>query len=90
MSVQLTKAFTLDNVTNSTPQRTTLTTVFTSEPTSHLQIAADDPAYWFANIQKRGIAAFNPNPTSYKVFRNVKDYGAKGKLLPTARLEHQD
>jgi hypothetical protein len=28
-------------------------------------------------IQHQGIAAFNPN-TSYQVFRNVKDYGAKG------------
>jgi glucan 1,3-beta-glucosidase len=28
-------------------------------------------------IGHQGIAAFNPN-TSYKVFRNVKDYGAKG------------
>ncbi|KAF2712482.1 glycoside hydrolase family 55 protein [Pleomassaria siparia CBS 279.74] len=29
-------------------------------------------------MPKKGIAAFNPNPSTYKVFRNVKDYGAKG------------
>jgi glucan 1,3-beta-glucosidase len=28
-------------------------------------------------MEHRGIAAFNPD-TSYEVFRNVKDYGAKG------------
>jgi len=28
-------------------------------------------------IQHQGIAAFNPN-ASYQVFRNVKDYGARG------------
>jgi glucan 1,3-beta-glucosidase len=28
-------------------------------------------------IEHQGIAAFNPD-TSYDVFRNVKDYGAKG------------
>lgn len=40
--------------------------------------AVDDPAYWLADIAHQGIAAFNPNPSTYKVFRNVKDYGAKG------------
>jgi glucan 1,3-beta-glucosidase len=29
-------------------------------------------------LSGKGIAAFNPNPSGYKVFRNVKDYGAKG------------
>ncbi|KAI1826247.1 glycoside hydrolase family 55 protein [Xylaria intraflava] len=32
--------------------------------------------YWFSTIERQGVAAFaEPN---YKVFRNVKDYGAKG------------
>ncbi|KAJ6540959.1 pectin lyase fold/virulence factor [Mycena sp. CBHHK59/15] len=30
------------------------------------------------NIKHQGIAAFNPNSTTYQVFRNVKDFGAKG------------
>ncbi|KAF2220187.1 pectate lyase superfamily protein-domain-containing protein [Elsinoe ampelina] len=34
--------------------------------------------YWLADIKKQGIAAFNPNPAQYQVFRNVKDFGAKG------------
>ncbi|KAK5118314.1 hypothetical protein LTR62_002827 [Meristemomyces frigidus] len=34
--------------------------------------------YWLADIKHQGIAAFNPNPSTYQVFRNVKDFGAKG------------
>jgi glucan 1,3-beta-glucosidase len=41
--------------------------------------AAADTAYWLADIAHQGKAAFNSNPTGYTVFRNVKDYGAKGE-----------
>ena len=34
-------------------------------------------SYWLEQIKHQGIAAFNPD-TSYKTFRNVKDFGAKG------------
>jgi len=34
--------------------------------------------YWLENIKHQGLASFNPNPKNYTVFRNVKDYGAKG------------
>ncbi|KIY02080.1 uncharacterized protein Z520_02218 [Fonsecaea multimorphosa CBS 102226] len=34
--------------------------------------------YWLEDIPHQGIAAFNPHSSSYHVFRNVKDYGAKG------------
>lgn len=40
-----------------------------------------DHIYWsvgLANIKHQGVAAFNPNAATYKTFRNVKDYGAKG------------
>lgn len=40
--------------------------------------ARDDDPYWLEKINHQGIAAYNPNPTGYKVFRNVKDYGAVG------------
>ncbi|KAH7118006.1 pectate lyase superfamily protein-domain-containing protein [Dendryphion nanum] len=33
--------------------------------------------FWLENIKHQGVASFNPN-TTYKVFRNVKDYGAVG------------
>lgn len=42
--------------------------------------AAADTAYWLADIAHQGVAAFNPNPSGYGVFRNVKDYGAKGEF----------
>ncbi|GAB7348730.1 hypothetical protein MBLNU459_g7467t1 [Dothideomycetes sp. NU459] len=35
-------------------------------------------AYWLEDIKHQGIAAFNPDPATYQVFRNVKDFGAKG------------
>ena len=35
--------------------------------------------YWLENIKHQGLASFNPELDSYQVFRNVKDYGAKGK-----------
>ncbi|KAI0444240.1 glycoside hydrolase family 55 protein [Xylaria telfairii] len=35
-------------------------------------------SYWYEAIAHQGISAFNSNPTTYKVYRNVKDYGAKG------------
>lgn len=45
------------------------------------EVAAADTAYWLADIAHQGRAAFNSNPSGYTVFRNVKDYGAKGNLL---------
>lgn len=38
--------------------------------------SATDP-FWMQNIRHQGIAAFNGN-SGYQVFRNVKDFGAKG------------
>jgi len=38
--------------------------------------------YWLEDIKHQGIAAFNPNSSSYQVFRNVKDFGAKGDQSP--------
>lgn len=37
----------------------------------------EDP-FWLEGIKHQGISAFNPDPSSYKVFRNVKDFGAVG------------
>ncbi|KAF5391727.1 hypothetical protein D9757_001809 [Collybiopsis confluens] len=39
--------------------------------------ASTDP-FWLQNIKHQGISAFNSNPAGYQVFRNVKDFGAKG------------
>lgn len=35
--------------------------------------------YWLAKIDRQGVVPFG-NSTDYKVFRNVKDYGAKGMM----------
>lgn len=34
--------------------------------------------FWMESIAHQGLAAFNPNPSAYQVFRNVKDFGAVG------------
>jgi glucan 1,3-beta-glucosidase len=34
--------------------------------------------YWYEHIQHNGISAAIPTGKNWKVFRNVKDYGAKG------------
>ncbi|KAK5787947.1 hypothetical protein VI817_010443 [Penicillium citrinum] len=45
---------------------------------ANIAVEAADASYWLADIAHQGKAAFNSNPSSYTVFRNVKDYGAKG------------
>ncbi|KAI0394941.1 glycoside hydrolase family 55 protein [Xylariaceae sp. FL0594] len=42
------------------------------------QTGGSGSSYWYENIAHRGISAFNSNPAAYKVYRNVKEYGAKG------------
>ncbi|EGN94233.1 glycoside hydrolase family 55 protein [Serpula lacrymans var. lacrymans S7.3] len=39
--------------------------------------AATDP-FWLENMTHQGTSAFNPTPSTYEVFRNVKTFGAKG------------
>jgi glucan 1,3-beta-glucosidase len=51
-------------------------------PTSSPTVGGCAP-HWLENIKHQGISAFNSD-SSYKVFRNVKDYGAKGKLCVLA------
>ena len=53
----------------------------TPEPTGvspKVKVAAASCDYWLEDIKHQGYAAFNANPGSYQVFRNVKDYGAVG------------
>ncbi|EIW85955.1 glycoside hydrolase family 55 protein [Coniophora puteana RWD-64-598 SS2] len=38
---------------------------------------ASDP-FWLQNMKHQGTSAFNADPSSYAVYRNVQDYGAKG------------
>ena len=48
-----------------------------SSPLGPGTAGANDP-FWLQNIKHQGISAFNSAPGSYQVFRNVKDFGAKG------------
>lgn len=67
------------------PQRPSDTVVCQAPETTSIA-APGDTSYWLADIKHQGVAAFNPNPSGYKVFRNVKDYGAKG-ILPLSPIE---
>ena len=46
--------------------------------TGSLETRASTSGYWLETIQRQGTVPFSSNSTSYKIFRNVKDYGAKG------------
>lgn len=35
-------------------------------------------SFWMEGLKHNGTMAFNPDPTRYVVWRNVKDFGAKG------------
>ncbi|KAJ4488491.1 exo-beta-1,3-glucanase [Lentinula aciculospora] len=48
-----------------------------STPLASGTAAASDP-YWLESITHQGTAAYNAAPSSYQVFRNVMDFGAKG------------
>ncbi|KIJ69589.1 glycoside hydrolase family 55 protein [Hydnomerulius pinastri MD-312] len=40
--------------------------------------AAPGTPYWLENITHQGMAPYATDPSTYQVFRNVKDYGATG------------
>ncbi|KPM38241.1 Glucan 1,3-beta-glucosidase [Neonectria ditissima] len=45
-------------------------------PAESAVYAAADSTWWFASIERQGAAAYGA--ADYKIFRNVKDYGATG------------
>ena len=45
-------------------------------PVATPSTAATASSYWLANIQRQGTVAFGDS--SFKIYRNVQDYGAKG------------
>jgi hypothetical protein len=45
---------------------------------NHLGERQTASSYWYETIAHQGISAFNDNSSTYKVYRNVKDYGAQG------------
>ncbi|KAK9781755.1 putative Exo-beta-1,3-glucanae [Seiridium cardinale] len=40
--------------------------------------ASSTCSYWLEDVEHQGIASFNKDAANYTVFRNVRDYGAKG------------
>ncbi|TFK67130.1 exo-beta-1,3-glucanase [Pluteus cervinus] len=48
-----------------------------SAPLGNGNASASAP-FWLERIKHQGKSPFNPNPAGYQVFRNVKDFGAKG------------
>ncbi|KAK0474849.1 glycoside hydrolase family 55 protein [Armillaria novae-zelandiae] len=40
--------------------------------------SSTDQPFWLEVIKHQGTSPFNPDPESYQVFRNVKDFGAVG------------
>jgi len=51
-----------------------------AQPTNAPQFHSDAAAtYWYEQISHQGISAFGPS--GYAVYRNVKDYGAKGLVF---------
>ncbi|KAF8847257.1 pectin lyase-like protein [Acephala macrosclerotiorum] len=57
---------------------TTLTTTTSTSAKVPGAAAVTAAPYWLEGIKHQGISAFNTNSSSYQVFRNVKDFGAKG------------
>jgi glucan 1,3-beta-glucosidase len=57
-----------------------ITNTATTQQSLSVGAAASFPdGYWLNDMSGKGYAAFNPNPNGYKVFRNIRDYGAVGK-----------
>ena len=54
------------------------TTPVVAMPTPQATAASAGSGYWVSTIQRQGVVAFGD--PSYKIFRNVKDFGAKGML----------
>lgn len=62
----------------SSPEATATPPTTQSQIQSVSRVQAGQCDYWMESIAHRGVAAFNPNPSGYQVFRNVKDFGARG------------
>ena len=53
-----------------------------TQASQELELASSKRAassYWVANIKRQGTVPFSSN-SNYEVFRNVKDFGAKGEF----------
>lgn len=58
---------------------TGLTALANAAPAPQSSGVAPSSDYWMASIERNGAVPFGSTGDSYNVFRNVKDFGAKGK-----------
>lgn len=57
------------------------TSGFTNATSPAVNTTSSNAHFWLEEISHQGVAAFRQNST-YQVFRNVKDFGAKGLSPP--------
>ncbi|KAJ3493330.1 hypothetical protein NLG97_g4801 [Lecanicillium saksenae] len=55
-----------------------LGTCFASTPPSGTSRNASSESWWLPNIQRQGKVPYSSTGSSYNIYRNVRDYGAKG------------
>ena len=60
------------------PTGTATRATATGKPTPALLTPTSACSYWLEDIKHQGLSPFHADPTAYQVFRNVKDFGAKG------------
>ena len=53
-----------------------VSTAPTPAPETEAAVAARGSSYWVSSIERRGTVPYGDS--SFQVFRNVKDFGAKG------------
>lgn len=73
----VTLRFLLLSVSTSPVEAVPMASTSANTTTTQNKVASTSSSYWVANIQRQGTVAFG-NDSSYKVFRNVQDYGATG------------
>ncbi|KAH7400751.1 exo-beta 1,3 glucanase-like protein [Phaeosphaeria sp. MPI-PUGE-AT-0046c] len=67
-----------DEVIDVLAQRQSIATTSEHQSRGVNAAAVIEDGYWLNDMSGKGIASFNKDPAGYKVFRNVKDYGATG------------
>jgi len=50
-----------------------------TQSTHHEKRYGSGGDFWFSQIRRQGFSPYQPN-SSYVIYRNVRDYGAKGRL----------
>jgi glucan 1,3-beta-glucosidase len=73
-----TSATTSHNSSPKLAELISLASSLTADPDFATGEVSTPAPYWLEEIGHQGISAFNSDPDTYQVFRNVKSFGAKG------------